>query len=205
MLVFAGVVEVVHDLRQVLLGLVLPSHVGEFDAIGGFHVHLGIGVLAAEHHGVGAAELAHHPLAQQLPDAHKEQDGHQPAQQEGQDGGHLLLDLAGELRPRRLEPVDQVRVGHEAGLVDLLLVLVSEQDLIVLHLHLADLLLLGHSHEGAVVHLLHLPLAQPGHGQEVEQQQRQQDDAIVVDQRLLWFFHFIHRDSPLWDGSAMGT
>ena len=31
-LVLAGIVEVVHDLRQVLLGLVLPGHVGEFDA-----------------------------------------------------------------------------------------------------------------------------------------------------------------------------
>ena len=144
-------------------------------------------------------------LLMQLPNAHKEQDGHQPTQQEGQDGGHLLLDLTGELRPRCLEPIHQVRVGHEAGLVDLFLVLVGEQNLIVLHLHLADLFLLGHGHEGAVVHLLHLPLAQPGQCQEVEQQKRHQDDAIVIDQWLLWFFHFIHRDSPLWDGSAMGT
>ena len=115
------------------------------------------------------------------------------------------MDLAGELRPRRLEPVDQIRVGHEASLVDLFLLLVGEQNLIVLHLHLADLFLLGHGHKGAIIHFLHLPLAQPGHSQEVEQQKRHQDDAIVIDQWLLWFFHFIHRDSPLWDGSAMGT
>ena len=40
--------EVVHDLRQVLLGLVLTGHIGEFDAVGGLDIDLGVALAHAE-------------------------------------------------------------------------------------------------------------------------------------------------------------
>ena len=108
------------------------------------------------------------------------------------DGIRLLDDLAGELRAGVLQAVDQVGIVHQAGLVYLRVVFVREEDLVVLHLHTADLLIFRHGHKRAVVDLLDLPLAQPGHCQEVERQNHENDDGVIIHQRLFGAFHFIH-------------
>ena len=61
-----------------------------------------------------------------------------------------------------------------------------------MHLHTADLLIFRHGHERAVVDLLDLPLAQPGHRQKVERQDHENDDGVIIHQRLFRVFHFIH-------------
>ena len=45
--------KIVDDFRQILLGLILTGHIGEFDAVGGFDIYLGVALAHVEHHGVG--------------------------------------------------------------------------------------------------------------------------------------------------------
>ena len=190
--VLSGVVEVVDHLLEALLGLILSGHVGELDALGGFDIDLGVGF--AEHQGVGSAHLVHHPLGDILPQRHKDHDGQNPVEQRAQQRVGLLDDLAGKLGARVLEGLHQVGIGYHAGLVDGGLIRVGEEDLVLrlLHLDLADLLVLRHLQKGVVVHLLDLPLGDPGHGQEIEEQQDEQHDDIVVDQRFFRGLYFIH-------------
>ena len=189
--IFLGVVQVVHDLGKVLLGLVLAGHVGELDAVGGLHVDLGVALAHVEHHGVCAACGLGQLAGQQLAQQHEDQNRSDPAHKEAQQRRHLLDDLAGELRAGGVQPLGAVGIVHQAGLVDLAL-LVGEQDAVGLNLHLIDLLFVGHGDEGAVVHLLNLHLADVGHQQGVEQKQRQHDDQIVEYQRLFRRFDGIH-------------
>ena len=189
--------QVVHDLRQVFLGLVLTGHVGKFNAVGGFDVNLGVAFAHVEHHGVGAAVG---PLRQlfghQLADADEDHQGQNPVQQDGQQGGRLFNDFAGEYRPGLVEPLGPSRIVHQAGFEDFGALLVGEDDLVGLDVHLADVSLLGHGHKGAVVHLLDLPLQDPGHHQPVEQHHHQQDNEIIGDDGFFWFFDLVHNVLP---------
>ena len=171
LLILTGVMEIVHDLLQVLLGLILAGHVGKVDALGGLHIDLGIGLPGAEHHGAGASGPVRQLLGHQLADGDEHDDGQDPRQHKAQQRRGLLYNVPGELRSGVIQPLGQVRVVHGAGLIDLAAVLVGEDDLVVLHLHLADLLVFGHGHEGAVVHLLHRVPGHQGHQQKVDQQQ----------------------------------
>ena len=190
--VFAGVVEIVHHLGEALLGLVLAGHIGELDALGGLHIHLGVGF--AEGHGVGPAGPLHQLFGHVLPDGDEHGDGQHPAEQKAQDGVGLLDDLAGEFGAGLIQPLRQVGVGHHAGLIDGGVVLVGEEDLVflLLHLHLAQLTVVGHPDEGAVIHFADLPLGQPGHREEIEQHQHEQHGAIVEDQWFFRLWHFLH-------------
>ena len=163
--------EIVDDLLQVLLGLILAGHVGKVDALGGLHIDLGVGFPRAEHHGAGASGPVRQLLGHQLADGDEDDDGQDPRQHKAQQGRCLLHDVPGELRSGVIQPLGQVRVVHGPGFIDLAAVLVGEDDLVVLHLHLADLLVFGHGHEGAVVHLLHRVPGHQGHQQKVDQQQ----------------------------------
>ena len=199
LLIFAGVVEVIDHLLQILLGLVLTGHVGKADAaVRGLDVDLGVGLAHAEHHGAcAAAGLVRQLLGHELADADEQKDRQHPRQQDIQERGHLLHDLAGELRAGGVEPVHQLRVVQHAGLVDLAAVLVGEDDLVGLDLHLTDLLVLRHGHEGAVVYLLHLLPCQQRHGEEVEQQQHQQRHNIIIEQRFLRCLDLFHTSASL--------
>ena len=190
--------EVVDHLLQILLGLVLTGHVGKADAaVRGLDVDLGVGLAHAEHHGAcAAARLIRQLLGHELADADEDDQRQHPAQ-DAQERGHLLHDLTGELRAGGVEPVYQLRVVQHAGLVDLAAVLVGEDDLVGLDLHLADFLVLRHGHEGAVVHLLHLLPCQQRHGEEVEQQQHQQRHNIIIEQRFLRCLDLFHTSASL--------
>ena len=196
--VFLRVMEVLHDLLQIVLGLILAGHVGELDALGGLHVHLGAGL--AKRHGVGAAQVLHHPAGEILPQGDEDHDGQHPAQEEADDGIRLPDDLAGEPGAGILKHLLQVRVRDHAGGVDGGAVLIGKDDLILrlLDLHLAQLVVLRHVHEGAVVHLPDLLAGHPGHGQEIEQQQDQHGHAVVKDQRPLRWPDFFHTDSSFF-------
>ena len=70
--------EVLHDFLQVVLGLVLSSHIGEFDALGGLDIDLGVGF--SKHHGIGPAHLIHHLSGQELADGNEDGQRQDPGQ-----------------------------------------------------------------------------------------------------------------------------
>ena len=187
--------EVVDDLLQVLLGLVLSGHICKADAMGGLHIDLGVGFAhAAKHHGTGAAACLFHELFVHLvADEAEQQDGQGKPDQKAQHRRALLHDLAGELGSGIVKTLGQARVIHETGLVHLLFFFIGEHDLVGLDVHLADVLLLGHAHKGAIVHLFDLTFGEPGHKNKVEHQQHQQHDAIINGQRLFGRLDFLHR------------
>ena len=191
--VFAGVVEVIYDFSQAFLRLVHALHIGKADAVGGFHIHLGVGFVEGQ--GIGAAHFIHHLPGQELPDGGEHHQRQNPGQHEAEEGRGFLNDFAGELRPGGVEPIGAAGILHQAGFENFILLFIGENNLVFLHIHPADILVFGHGHEGAVVHLLNLPLQKPGHGQRVEQRQNQHHHQIVENQRLFRLFHFIHRKS----------
>ena len=155
------------------------------NALCGLDVDLRAGsARAAEHHGVLAARALHELFAQILPDAKEDQQRHERAEDEAQDGRCGLLHLLGECRPGVIQPLCERGVVHRAGRIDLLLILVGKDDLIILDLDLTDVLLLDHAHERAVIDLFHLIFHQQRRDEHVEQQHDQDDDAVVVDQRF---------------------
>ena len=173
LLILTGVVEIVDDLLQVLLGLVLTGHIREVDALGGLDVDLGVGSAhAAKHHGVGAAHLIHELFVHIVAQRGEQDDGQHEPDQKAEDRRPLFHDLAGKLGPGGVKPLGQARVIHQAGLVDLGVVLIGEDDLVGLDVHFADVLLLGHAHKGAVVHLFDLPFVHPRHKHDIEEQKQ---------------------------------
>ena len=194
LLILLGIVQIVDDLLQILLGFVLTGNVRKADAMGGLHIHLCVGLArAAEHHGTRTAACLFHQLFVHLvADETEQQDGENKPQQKAEHRRTLLHDLAGELRTGIVQALGQTGVVHQAGLVDLLAVLIRKNDLVGLDIHLADVLLLGHAHKGAVVYLLHLTLGQPRHDHKVDDQQHQQHDGIVDGQRLFGWLDFFH-------------
>ena len=184
--------QVVDDFLQVFLGLVFAGHIGKADAVGGRDVDLGAGIPRTEHHGVPAAHFIGHSFHHILAQGDDENDRKHPAQQNAHHGGGLLDDLAGEFCPGIVQALRQVGAVHQAGFVDIFPGLVGKQDLVFLDLHLADLLLFGHRHKGAVVHFLNLLLRNHRKSKEIDQHQHQQRNAVIVDQRLFGAFYFFH-------------
>ena len=195
--VLVRVVQIVHDFRQIFLGLVLARHIGELDAVGGFHIDLGVGFSHVEGHGTCAAACPVHQLfGHELPQHHENNHWQNPGQQNGKQRRSFLNDLAGEYRSGVLQTVNQTGVVHQAGFVNGGAFLIREQDLVVLHLNPADVLLLRHGHKGAVVGFPDLPLQDPGHQQQIEEHNAQKYHKIVVDEWFLWLFDFVHSPLP---------
>ena len=195
LLILTGVMEIIDDLRQILLGLVLTGHVVKANSLGGLHIHLGIGLAHIEHHGIAAAHFLHQLPGHELPQGDEDQNGGHPAQNIHEQGG--LLDLLAAGRNTGVQQsLDKLAVrGDHSGFVDGFLILAGEQDPVVglLNLRPADLALFRHRHKGVVVHLLNLILGQPGHGDEVEQHHQQHGHHVVEDQRLFRGMDLIHR------------
>ena len=198
--------EIIDDLRQILLGLVLTGHVVKANSLGGLHIHLGIGLAHIEHHGITAAHFLHQLPGHELPQGDEDQNGGHPAQNIHEQGG--LLDLLAAGRNTGVQQsLDKLAVrGDHSGLVDGLFVLAGEQDPVVglLDLRPTDLPLFRHRHKGVVVHLLNLILGQPGHGDEVEQHHQQHGHHVVEDQRLFRGMDLIHRSFLLSLGAETG-
>ena len=175
--------EIVYDLLQALLGLVFPGNVGKFDAFRGFDVDLGIGFSKSKGHGIGAAGPVHHFFGHELPDGNEDQQRQNPRQQKAQNGRFLLNFLPVKRDAGVMKTGRQIRIVHHGGFIDggLLLVCKENEIFLLLNFYPAYLTVFRHGHEGAVVHLHHLPLGELGQGQEVKQQQNQHNHAIVVD------------------------
>ena len=58
--VLVRIMQVIDDLRKVLLRFILTGNIAELDAFRGLDVNAGVGFSHAEHHGIGAAGLIHH-------------------------------------------------------------------------------------------------------------------------------------------------
>ena len=171
----------------------MPGHVGKADALGGGDVDLGVAPAQAEGHGaLAAAGLLHELFAHVLAQPDKDEDGQDKGEQEAPDGGDGLLDHPGKIRPGVVEPLGEGGVLHGGRLIDHGPVLVRKQDPGVLHLYRADVLLVDHVHEGAVVHLRHLLPGEERGDQGVEQQNDQQNDAVVVEEGFLGRLDFFH-------------
>ena len=181
--------QIVHDLGEVFLCLVLARHVVKFDAVGG----LGVALAHVEHHGgAAAARFVHQLLCHELPEDHKDRNRQDPGEQEGKQGRHLLHDLARKLRARRIQAFGSAGVVHQPGLIDRA-VLAREQNAVVLDLDLVDLLVFGHGHERAVVHVFDARLLEQWRDKQVHEEQNQHHDRVVIDQRFFRSLDFIHK------------
>ena len=96
-----------------------------------------------------------------------------------------------------MEPVDEIRVIHDARLVCLRSVLVCKKDLIAPNLHLTDLILLSHGHEGAVVYFLDFLFCNHRNDHGVPQEQDQENCYIEDKQRFPWSVNLVHSYSFL--------
>ena len=176
--------EIVHDLLEAVLRLVLTRHVVEADALRRLHIDLGIALAHAEHHGVLSAVLGHNALIEHLADKEEQHQRQQSRQQIAEKGRGGLRDILREFCAGFVQPLRERGVVHHAGLIDLRFVLVGEDDLAALDLYLADVLFLDHAHERAIIGLLDLRLHQQRRDDPVEQQDHDQNNAVVVEQRL---------------------
>ena len=96
-----------------------------------------------------------------------------------------------------MEPVNQIRIFHNAGFISLVIVLVGKQDLVVLELDFIDVFIVDHRHEGAVIDLLDLLLGKIRSGHFIEQEHDRQNQNIIKRQRFFRRFYFFHSYSPL--------
>ena len=68
-----------HNLRQVLLGLILTGHIRKPDSLGGVYIDSGIALAHAEHHGIAAAHALLHLLRHILSQHPEDGDRQHPA------------------------------------------------------------------------------------------------------------------------------
>ena len=106
--------EEVDDLRQGLLGLVLPGHVPEGDAGLLLHIDLGVGLA----HAADAPNAAHaaffgHPAPEEGEHQHDEEEGQDVADEEGHARGH-----GGRVGPRRVAHALLGEEGDEVVVID---------------------------------------------------------------------------------------
>ena len=80
LLVAVRIMQILHDLGEVFLGLVLARNIREFDAVRGFDIDLGIGLTHAEDHRI-AVLAAHHFFRHVLSQRHEDQNRQNPGQQ----------------------------------------------------------------------------------------------------------------------------
>ena len=197
--VFLWVVQIINDLRKVLLGLVLTRHIGKTDAVGGWNVDLGVALSHAEGHGVRPACLRHHLLGHVLSQGREDQDGQNKTQEKAEQRRHSFFNVPGKRRAGGVKAIRQGRIVHFTGLVDLFAVLVRKDDLGIIDLHGADVLVLDHFHKGAVVHFLHTGARKQRRHDHVEDQNGQQRNAVVINQRLFGRFDLFHLPhTPFW-------
>ena len=182
-LVLVGVVEEVHDLPQGVLGLVLPGHVGK--GLAGLALDVDFGVALAKLHGVSAHALGEHP-AHDLPDGHEQQNREYPRRQEAEQRRILRGNRRGKLRARRVEAFGQALIRPAARLVNGgLAVCVGgpKEDLVLLHGHFLNLLVVDHGQKVVVPDLRHRCGQHRRKYQRVEQHQNHHGDQVVKNQR----------------------
>ena len=175
---------------------------------GGGLLHIDLGVGLAEGHGVAhaAGQIVAHPLhhkaGEQLPNEDKEENGQNPADQEGQKGIGLGGDLGAEHDVRVLPQLIQqplAVIRPDAGLVvagPSCLIVGDKDDLtaVLVQSHLRDLMVVHHGEELAVRYLDHLSLQHRGEEKDVEEHQGHQGQGIVENQRFFgraWGFPII--------------
>ena len=168
------------------------------DALRRLDVDPGAGIAgAAEHQRIFAARIFQQLLAQILADANEDDERQDRRKEEAHDRRGRLLHLFGERRAAVVQALGQRGIVHCTGRVDRRFVLVGKDDLVAVHLHLADVLFLDHAHERAVVHLRDLLLHEKRRHDEIEQKDHQQDDPVIIEKRFFRGFHFFHRTHSL--------
>ena len=189
--------KVIHNFCQVLFGFIFTGNIGEFDAFGGFHINLGVALAHTKHHGIfAAAHLVHELLGHILAQGKENDQWENPCEQETDQWGHLFNNLAGEFCTRFIKSFCTVRIIHQTGLVNLGFILIRENNLIAFNFNFANLFLLSHADESAVIDLFHAVLLNQRHNECIENNEDEQNDCIVVKPVLFWSFDFIHNIRP---------
>lgn len=119
-----------------------------------------------------------------------------PCEQETDQWGHLFNNLAGEFCTGFIKSFCTVRIIHQTGLVNLGFILIRENNLIAFNFNFANLFLLSHADESAVIDLFHAVLLNQRHNECIENNEDEQNDCIVVKPILFWSFDFIHNIRP---------
>ena len=202
--VFIGIMKIIHDFLKVFFGLFFSGDIVKFDTFRRFDVDFGIALSYAESQGIRPSGFLHQLFRHILSESDENDDRQDPGEEKTHQRRHLLDDLAVKLCAGIIETLCQIRIIHHTCLVDFRIVAVCEKNLVVLRLdfHLTDIFVVRHSDELTVVNFLDLTLSEPGHGQEIEQQQNEQYDDVIKDQRSLRAFYFMHLSFLLSSGSV---
>ena len=75
-----------------------------------------------------------------------------------------------------MKAIHQPRIIHHSGFINLALGFIGKENLVILHFYLADLFLLCHSHESAVIHLLDTALFHIRHQHKIDHKKHCQND-----------------------------
>ena len=95
--------------------------------------------------------------------------------------------------PAVIQSLRSVRIIHQTGLVDGLVIFCREYNLIVLDLYLIDLFIISHLHKSVVIHFLHCPLYDLRYQKTVDQDNHDQCNHIIEYERFfVWLFDFLH-------------
>ena len=179
-LVFSGIVQILHDLHEILLGFLFARDIGKADAFCRFYIDLGIALAHAEHHRGGSASRAvHQPLIEIISDSAENRDRQNPVNEEGRHRRRLGNDIASEFRSRLIQSLYQTVIRHVACTVGLA-ILVCKKDVVGPEFHFLDLLVFRHGHEGPVVHFLNLRPLDRRHDKRVDDHHEEDDQQAVV-------------------------
>ena len=151
--------EEINDLLQLLLCLILTSHIMEFDSRLAGHINLGITLTKL--HGISktaATHLFHQHPGQHLPDCHKNSDLQDKQNKLTYPGIFFILYFS-KFTSGIIESIYQIRIiKHNRGISLLLFCLISEINHIIFHLSSIHFFVIQHGQESSVIHFLNLCL-----------------------------------------------
>ena len=172
--------QILHDLHEIFLGLLLAGDVRKTDSFRRFDIDLGVALAHAEHHRGGPASRAvHHSFAHEIAEPAEDRDGQHPAEEKSGHGRRLRDDVAPELGAGGIQPVHKSVVLHMARGIDLS-VLVRKQNIVRSELYFFNLFVLGHCHEGPVIHFLNGSPLKRRHDKGVDDHHEQNDRQRVI-------------------------
>ena len=169
----------------------------EVDAVRGLHIFLGVALAevaegaaaetaahAAAHLGGERAELA----AQNLPENDHEDNRDDPVVEEFLHGRLHVDDVGAEVRASIVEPLGEVGVCHDAGLIDGTLPLFRKDNLVGVNLDLIDFLLRGQVHEDIVGNFFDPCILQLRNNDRIQNQGDQKNHKVQIGNQRCGLF-----------------
>ena len=192
LLVFSGIVQILHDLHEIFLGFLFARDIREADAFGRFDIDLGVALAHAKHHRRGSASRpVHHFFIQIVPESSENRDWQDPVEQESRHRRCLGNNVAPEFRPRLVKPLDQTVIFHVSGTISFS-VLVCKKNIAGPEFHFLDLLVLRHGHKRPVIHFLYGCPFDRRHDKGIDDHHKQYDEQRIRHHRFTGWFYFFH-------------